>query len=42
VKDDRMNLANFEAFMTSLEEPYGDPERVNTAERALAKLPQGN
>jgi hypothetical protein len=42
VKDDCVNLANFEAFVTSLEEAYGDPNRVNTAERALAKLRQGN
>jgi hypothetical protein len=42
VKDDCMNLGNFEAFVTSLEEAYGDPDRVNTAERALAKLHQGN
>jgi hypothetical protein len=42
VKDDRVNLGNFEAFVTSLEEAYGDPDRVNTAERALAKLRQGN
>jgi hypothetical protein len=42
VKDDRVNLANFEAFVTSPEEAYGDPDRVNTAERALAKLRQGN
>jgi hypothetical protein len=42
VKDDRVNLENFEAFVTSLEEAYGDPDRVNTAERALAKLRQGN
>jgi hypothetical protein len=42
VKDDHVNLANFEAFVTSLEEAYGDPDRVNTAERALAKLRQGN
>jgi hypothetical protein len=42
VKDDRVNLANFEAFVTSLEEAYGDPDHVNTAERALAKLRQGN
>jgi hypothetical protein len=38
VKDDRVNLANVEAFMTSLEEAYGDPDHVNTAERALTKL----
>jgi hypothetical protein len=42
VKDDRMNLGDFEAFVTSLEEAYGDPDRINTAERALAKLRQGN
>jgi hypothetical protein len=42
VKDDRVNLGNFEAFVTSLEEAYGDPDRVNTTERALAKLRQGN
>jgi hypothetical protein len=42
VKDDRVNLGNFEAFVTSLEEAYGDPDRVNTAEWALAKLHQGN
>jgi hypothetical protein len=42
VKDDRMNLGNFEAFVTLLEEAYGDPDCVNTAERALAKLRQGN
>jgi hypothetical protein len=42
VKDDRVNLANFEAFMTSLEEAYGDPDRMNTTERVLAKLRQGN
>jgi hypothetical protein len=37
-----MTLGNFEAFVTSLEEAYGDPDRVNTAERALATLCQGN
>jgi hypothetical protein len=42
VKDDHVNLENFEAFVTSLEEAYGDPNRINTAERALAKLRQGN
>jgi hypothetical protein len=42
MKDDRMNLGNFEVFVTSLEEAYGDPDCVNTAERALAKLHQGN
>jgi hypothetical protein len=42
VKDDCVNLGNFEAFVTSLEEAYGDPDRMNTAERGLAKLHQGN
>jgi hypothetical protein len=42
MKDDRVNLGNFEAFVTSLEEAYGDPDRMNTAEWALAKLRQGN
>jgi hypothetical protein len=42
VKDDRVNLGNFEAFVTSLEEAYGDPDRVNTADRARTKLRQGN
>jgi hypothetical protein len=42
VKDDHVNLQNFKAFVTSLEEAYGDPDHVNTAERALAKLRQGN
>jgi hypothetical protein len=42
VKDDRVNLGNFEAFVTSLEEVYGDPDYVNTTEWALAKLCQGN
>jgi hypothetical protein len=42
VKNDRVNLENFEAFVTSLDEAYGDPDHVNTAERMLAKLRQGN
>jgi hypothetical protein len=42
MKDDHVNLANFEAFVTSLEEAYGDPDRVNPAERELPKLRQGN
>jgi hypothetical protein len=42
VKDNHMNLGNFEAFVTSLEEAYGDPDCMNTAEWALAKLCQGN
>jgi hypothetical protein len=42
VKDDRVNLENIEAFMTSLDDAYGNPDHVNTAERMLAKLRQGN
>jgi hypothetical protein len=42
MKDDHMNLENFEAFVTLLEEVYGDPDHVNTAEWALAKFRQGN
>jgi hypothetical protein len=42
MKDDYVNLGNFEAFVTSLEETYRDPDYVNTAEQALAKLHQGN
>jgi hypothetical protein len=42
MKDDCINLGNFEAFVTLLEEAYGDPNHINTAERALAKLYQGN
>jgi hypothetical protein len=42
MKDDRVNLGNFEAFVTSLEEAYGDPDLMNTADRARTKLCQGN
>jgi hypothetical protein len=42
MKDDRVNLGNFEAFVTSVEEAYGDPDCVNTTKWALAKLHQGN
>jgi hypothetical protein len=42
IKDNHVNLENFEAFMTSLDEAYGDPDHVNTAEWTLAKLRQGN
>jgi hypothetical protein len=42
VKDNCVNLENFEAFMTSLEEAYGYPDHMNTAEWALVKLSQGN
>jgi hypothetical protein len=42
MKDDSMNLENFEAFVTWLEEAAGDPNYVNTTERALTKLCQGD
>jgi hypothetical protein len=42
IKDDYVNLENFEAFVTSLDEAYGDPDHMNTAEQILAKLCQGN
>jgi hypothetical protein len=42
VKDDCVNLGNFEAFVTLLEEAYRDPDHINTTEQALAKLCQGN
>jgi hypothetical protein len=32
VKDYHVNLENVEAFVTSLEEAYGDPNRINTTE----------
>jgi hypothetical protein len=38
IQNDHVNLENFEAFVTSLDEAYGDPDHVNTAERMLAKL----
>jgi hypothetical protein len=42
VDNDHVDLDNFDAFVTSLEEAYGDPDHANTAERALSKLRQGN
>jgi hypothetical protein len=42
MKDDHVNLGNFEAFVASLEEAYGDPDHVNTAKQVLTKLHQGN
>jgi hypothetical protein len=42
MKDEYMKLGNFEAFVTLLEEAYGDPDCMNTTEWALAKLYQGN
>jgi hypothetical protein len=32
IQNNRVNLENFEAFVTSLDEAYGDPDHVNTAE----------
>jgi hypothetical protein len=42
VDNDHVDLDNFDAFVTSLEEAYGDPDYANTAEHALSKLRQGN
>jgi hypothetical protein len=42
VDNDHINLDNFDTFITSLEEAYGDPDHANTAERTLSKLRQGN
>jgi hypothetical protein len=42
VQNNHINLENVEAFVTSLDEAYGDPDHVNTAEWTLAKLRQGN
>jgi hypothetical protein len=38
----RINLATFEDFASTLEEAYSDPDQVSTTERGLAKLHQGN
>jgi hypothetical protein len=37
-----INLATFEDFVSTLKEAYGDPDRVSTTKRGLAKLHQGN
>jgi hypothetical protein len=42
VDNNHVDLDNFDAFVTSLEEAYGDPDHANTVERALSKLRQGN
>jgi hypothetical protein len=39
---DCINLATFKDFASTLEEAYGDPDRVSTAEWGLTKLRQGN
>jgi hypothetical protein len=42
MKDNYINLGNFEAFVTLVEEAYGNLNHVNTTERGLTKLYQGN
>jgi hypothetical protein len=42
VENDHVNLETFGDFVTTLEESYGDPAHINTTERAIAKLHQGN
>jgi hypothetical protein len=42
LKDDHMNLGDFETFVTLLEEAYRVANYMNTAEWALTKLYQGN
>jgi hypothetical protein len=37
-----INLATFKDFASTLEEAYGDLDRLSTAKRGLAKLYQGN
>jgi hypothetical protein len=41
IKDNQMNHENVEAFITSLEEAYGDPDHMNTAQHMLMKPGQG-
>jgi hypothetical protein len=42
VENDHVNLETFVDFVTTLEESYGDPDHINTAKRAIAKLRQRN
>jgi hypothetical protein len=42
VENDHVNLETFGDFVTTWEESYSDPNRIHTAERAIAKLCQGN
>jgi hypothetical protein len=42
IQNDYVNLENFEAFVTSLDEAYSNPDHVNTAKWILVKLCQGN
>jgi hypothetical protein len=38
VQNNHVNLETFGDFVTTLEESYGNPDHINTAERAIAKL----
>jgi hypothetical protein len=42
VDNECVNLEYSEAFITSLEEAYGDPNHANTTKWAPCKLCQGN
>jgi hypothetical protein len=42
IKDDGVNLENLKAFVTLLEEAYGEPNHMNTTEQALTKLCHSN
>jgi hypothetical protein len=42
MNNDPVNLKNFKAFLTSIEEAYRDCNRMNTDERAHSKQHQGN
>jgi hypothetical protein len=42
IKNDCINLKNFEAFMSLLDKAYGNPNHMNIAEWMLIKLCQGN
>jgi hypothetical protein len=40
INNDHVNLKNVEAFVTLLEEAYGDPDHMNTTEWVLGILCQ--
>jgi hypothetical protein len=42
VENNHVNLETFGDYMTTLEESYGNPDQINTAKWAIAKLRQGN
>jgi hypothetical protein len=42
VDNDCVNLKSFEVVITLLEEAYGAPDHMNTAQQVLSKLCQGN